>query len=416
MSPSPNTAGARPAAHRHPEVRSPGRPGARLAGFLWPELAREPRSPVLLWRIAARRPAAGPRRRHPRPDRRGRVRPRHRRPQRPDGAGQRARRERARPGIPRAARARFRRLPPRHRGAGRLGLAGRRTTRRHAHRHQLPGAAVALAGRATASMRRSWCCPVRWRSPRAWARPMPICDLVSSGATLSANQLKPVTTLLESEAVLAGPFDGAGCHARRTGRPAAAPARRRTAHPPQQVAAVPGAASPAARPASPAARCRNSHRDAPGRRRRPRTAGALPRRGDLATAGGTQARRCPRADGAAGGGHAGMNAVVCHLRRHATHRLAACRRAGARAPAPSPRAADLQHHRRLAVASILAQVRESGDAALRAFSAVLRWHRTRRLCRSARTRCAQRERDCRMRCGRRSTKPPNASPRSTLPA
>ncbi len=31
-----------------------------------------------------------------------------------------------------------------------------------------------------------------------------ICDLVSSGATLAANQLKPVQTLLESEAVLAG--------------------------------------------------------------------------------------------------------------------------------------------------------------------------------------------------------------------
>lgn len=33
-----------------------------------------------------------------------------------------------------------------------------------------------------------------------------ICDLVSSGATLTANQLKPVETLLESEAVLAGPM------------------------------------------------------------------------------------------------------------------------------------------------------------------------------------------------------------------
>ncbi len=32
-----------------------------------------------------------------------------------------------------------------------------------------------------------------------------ICDLVSSGATLVANQLKPVATLLDSEAVLAGP-------------------------------------------------------------------------------------------------------------------------------------------------------------------------------------------------------------------
>lgn len=32
-----------------------------------------------------------------------------------------------------------------------------------------------------------------------------ICDLVSSGATLTANQLKPVETLLDSQAVLAGP-------------------------------------------------------------------------------------------------------------------------------------------------------------------------------------------------------------------
>lgn len=38
-----------------------------------------------------------------------------------------------------------------------------------------------------------------------------VCDLVSSGATLVANQLKPVATLLESEAVLAAPsseFEG----------------------------------------------------------------------------------------------------------------------------------------------------------------------------------------------------------------
>ncbi len=32
-----------------------------------------------------------------------------------------------------------------------------------------------------------------------------VCDLVSSGATLRANQLRPVTTVLESEAVIAGP-------------------------------------------------------------------------------------------------------------------------------------------------------------------------------------------------------------------
>jgi ATP phosphoribosyltransferase len=39
-----------------------------------------------------------------------------------------------------------------------------------------------------------------------------ICDLVSSGATLAANQLRAVETLLDSEAVLAGPvaaFDDA---------------------------------------------------------------------------------------------------------------------------------------------------------------------------------------------------------------
>ena len=34
-----------------------------------------------------------------------------------------------------------------------------------------------------------------------------ICDLVSSGATLAANQLKAVTTLIQSEAVLAGPVE-----------------------------------------------------------------------------------------------------------------------------------------------------------------------------------------------------------------
>lgn len=33
-----------------------------------------------------------------------------------------------------------------------------------------------------------------------------VCDLVSSGATLAANQLKPVETILRSEAVLAGPL------------------------------------------------------------------------------------------------------------------------------------------------------------------------------------------------------------------
>lgn len=35
-----------------------------------------------------------------------------------------------------------------------------------------------------------------------------VCDLVSTGGTLRANQLKPVTTLLHSEAVIAGPAAG----------------------------------------------------------------------------------------------------------------------------------------------------------------------------------------------------------------
>ena len=37
-----------------------------------------------------------------------------------------------------------------------------------------------------------------------------VCDLVSSGATLAANQLKPVLTVLESESVLAGPAEPPG--------------------------------------------------------------------------------------------------------------------------------------------------------------------------------------------------------------
>ena len=37
-----------------------------------------------------------------------------------------------------------------------------------------------------------------------------ICDLVSSGATLAANQLKPVLDILQSEAVLAGPVQPFG--------------------------------------------------------------------------------------------------------------------------------------------------------------------------------------------------------------
>ena len=37
-----------------------------------------------------------------------------------------------------------------------------------------------------------------------------VCDLVSSGATLAANRLVPVLTLLESEAVLAGPLQAFG--------------------------------------------------------------------------------------------------------------------------------------------------------------------------------------------------------------
>ena len=68
-----------------------------------------------------------------------------------------------------------------------------------------PAIARAMAATCRASTRRSCRCPVRSRSRRSSARPTSICDLVSSGATLAANQLKPVLTLLQSEAVLAGP-------------------------------------------------------------------------------------------------------------------------------------------------------------------------------------------------------------------
>src|SRR5690606_36686461 len=59
--------GARPLAHRHPEIRTPERPGAGAARLVRAVVARKPRQAVLLRRDPAGRPAARSRRRHPRP-------------------------------------------------------------------------------------------------------------------------------------------------------------------------------------------------------------------------------------------------------------------------------------------------------------------------------------------------------------
>ena len=120
-----------------------------------------------------------------------------------------------------------------------------------------------------------------------------ICDLVSSGATLAANQLKPVQTLLESEAVLAGPAAAVRRRARRTRRPAAAPARWRAAacaH--SKLLLFQAPRERAAGAAAAAARCRSADGHAASTAATTSgAAGAVPRRDDLAAAGGPQARR-----------------------------------------------------------------------------------------------------------------------------
>ena len=54
-------------------------------------------------------------------------------------------------------------------------------------------------------MRRSWCSSGSVEIAPRLGTADAICDLVSSGATLAANQLREVAVVLESEAVLAGP-------------------------------------------------------------------------------------------------------------------------------------------------------------------------------------------------------------------
>src|SRR5690606_15138115 len=85
--------------------------------------------------------------------------------------------------------------------------------------------------------------------------------------------------------------------------------------------------------------------------------GAMPRQDDLAAPGGPQARRCTRADGAASGADAGMNRIDWNALDEA-----------ARAAALQRPAQAVAAQTRAAVASIVAQVRADGDAALRAIS------------------------------------------------
>src|SRR5579885_840324 len=98
-------------------------------------IGRVARSAVLLRRDAAGGPAAGARRRHPGADRRGRVRSRHRRPQRARRTARRVRGARSRAAVPRTGRARLRPVPADAGGAGGARLDRRREPRRPAHRH-----------------------------------------------------------------------------------------------------------------------------------------------------------------------------------------------------------------------------------------------------------------------------------------
>jgi hypothetical protein len=208
------------------------------------------------------------------------------------------------------ARARLRRLPAVAGGAERLGLAGPA---------QLQGKRIATSYPALTCApgcaRRAWMpsggadAVVRSRSPRAWARPMLICDLVSSGATLAANQLKPVCDLLRSEAVLAGPAraSSATCAPeppmllrRIDGVLRIRDSKLLMFQAPRD--AVPDCCNCCRMPNRPTVSARSTATAA-------RLAGAVPRRGDLAAAGRPEARRCARADGAAGGEDAGMKRI-----------------------------------------------------------------------------------------------------------
>jgi ATP phosphoribosyltransferase len=139
-----------------------------------------------------------------RPDRRRRLRPRHRRSQCRRGAARRAGCNGIERGLCRAGAAGFRALPAGDRGARRNVVDRQRLPAGHAHRDQLSEPAQRLAARQQFAGRGRGAVRVGGNRPRL-GKADAICDLVSSGATLQANQLKEVAVVLDSEAVLIGP-------------------------------------------------------------------------------------------------------------------------------------------------------------------------------------------------------------------
>ncbi len=104
--------------------------------------------------------------------------------------------------LRRRARARLRRLPPRHRHSRGPRLQRAQRSRRPAHRHYLPAAHQPLPRRARRQGRRRHAERLRRDRPAPSASPSIICDLVSSGSTLEANKLRAVETIFKSTAML----------------------------------------------------------------------------------------------------------------------------------------------------------------------------------------------------------------------
>src|SRR5690606_18265200 len=239
---------------------------------------------------------------------------------------------------------------------------------RQAHRHQLSGAAFAVAG---ARGRQGRCrAAVRLGRNRTPAWPGG-CHLRSgvqrrdSGGESAQAGSDPVPERGDS----GRPDARARIRAWGTGRPAVATVGRRTADPPQQTAAVPGDARASSGATAAVAGCRVADGDAGGWRGSSGTAGPLPRSVDLAAAGGPQARRCDGADGAASGRNAGMSAAAGQAIRP-DNRLqwrmldAAARASALRRPAQASGAETAA-----IVAGLIDEVRAGGDAALRELTA-----------------------------------------------
>src|SRR5690606_31055935 len=328
------------------------------------------RQAVLLWRIPSGRPAAGPRRRHPRPDRRRRLRPGRGGPQRTGRAGRRACADRPAAGIPRAARPGLRPVPAdagRARGLG-MDRPGATARQGPAHRHQLSVHPRRLA--AGTADRRPGGGAVRLGRDRpapghggADLRPgLQRCHPQGQPAQAGGNPARERGRAgrpgrrLRRRPRCAG-ADAAAAHGRRAAgtRTQAADVQRRP-----RCAAGAGAAAGRCRPAGAAAVCQWLAGPADHVR------GC----GELAAAGGAGTRRCAPADGPGRGEVAGMSAVQETSAQPAWNRLqwsaldeAARTRALTR---PVQVVADAT---RQAVAAVLDAVRSRGDEALRELTA-----------------------------------------------